>query len=105
MGLSSIIRVLAVLSSGLFRVEFTRHARRRMAERGISVEEVYDALNQPIQVVYDRLRDAYISVSPRGCGVVYKQFGKNIIILTVLGRREYEVLTAVYGRSRYKVVV
>ncbi len=103
--LSSTIRVLAVLSSELFRVEFTVHARRRMAERGISVEEVYNALNQPVQVVYDRLRDAYISVSPGGCGVVYKQFGRRIIVLTVLGRREYEVLRAVYGRSRYKLVV
>ena len=85
-------------------IKFSKHARDRMSERGISVENVLDTLNNPVQHVYDKWRDLYIAVSEQGYAVVYAYRGNTVEVVTVLGRREYEALLSKYGFKRYKLL-
>ncbi len=88
-----------------FEIIFSRHALRRLRERGVGPDTVLSAISNPCQLVYDRLRDTYIAVAGDGSAVVYRLVGSRIVVLTVLGKREYRVLMSRYGRSRYKVIV
>ena len=89
---------------GFFRVRFSAHARRRMSERGVSEGEVLEALREPVQIVYDRLRDVYLALGWNGVAVVYAQRGALVEVVTVLRRREYEALVSRLGEKRYRLV-
>ncbi|RLG84496.1 MAG: DUF4258 domain-containing protein [Thermoprotei archaeon] len=86
-------------------IKLSKHAIARMRERKISLEEVHEAVNDPFQLVYDMWNDVYIVVSIRGIAVVYALHGKNVEVLTVLSRREYEALLSKHGSKRYKVIM
>ncbi|MET1160044.1 MAG: DUF4258 domain-containing protein [Thermoprotei archaeon] len=86
------------------KIVFTKHARTRMRERDINEEQVLEALENPVQHVYDKWNDVYIAVDQRGFAIVYAYRGSYIEILTVLGKREYEALVSKYGYSRYRVI-
>ncbi len=75
-----------------------------MVERGISYGDVVEALEDPVQHVYDSWRDVYIAVSGRGFAVVYAYRGGYYEVLTVLGRREYEALVKKWGLKRYRFI-
>ena len=83
----------------------SRHAIERMKERGISLEEVIEAFENPAQLLYDEWNDVYIAVSETGVAVVYAYRGPRIEIVTVMTHREYEALVSKYGRKRYRVIV
>ncbi len=89
---------------GPWRLRLSRHAEERMRERGIGFDEVVEAIENPVQYMYDRWRDLYIAVSPRGHAVVYAIHGDEYEIVTVLRRREYEALVSKHGRSRYRFI-
>lgn len=86
----------------LYKILLSRHAKKRMTERGISLDDVREAIENSVQHVYDRWNDAYVAVDQRGYAVVYAYRGNTIEVLTVLGRREYEALISKYGFKRYK---
>ncbi len=86
------------------RIILTRHAKTRIMERNIDIDEVLEALREPVQIVYDRWSDVYIAVGSRGIGVVYAWRGAFTEILTVLRRREYEALMKKHGYKRYRVL-
>ena len=87
-----------------WRLHVSRHARERMAERGISLEDVVEALRDPVQVVYDFQRDTYVALGANGVAVVYAARGSLVEVVTVMRRREYEALLGRLGRRRYKVI-
>ncbi len=88
-----------------YRLRLTRHARQRMEERGISLEEVVEALEDPVQLLYDEERDVYLALGPTGrVAVVYAARGLEVEVVTVLRRREYEALVGRLGSRRYKVI-
>ncbi len=91
--------------TGYVRIVFSRHALRRIRERGFSVEDVLETLDSPRQLLYDRWRDLYIYVGDNGSAVVCAYRGSCFEIVTVLGRREFKALFSKYGISRYKVIV
>jgi len=82
----------------------SRHAMERMRERRVGLEEVLEALENPIQILYDEWNDVYIAVSPTGVAVVYAYRGPITEIVTVMTRKEYEALVSKYGRKRYRVI-
>lgn len=86
------------------RLVVSAHARQRMRERGIGFEEMLEALQNPVQLVYDRVNDVYITVAQRGYAVVYAFRGSIVEVVTVLGRKEYEALLSKHGLRRYKVI-
>lgn len=86
------------------RLVVSAHAKQRMRERGISFEEVLEALQEPVQLVYDKDKDVYIAVAYKGYAIVYAFRGNIVEIVTVLGRKEYEALLSKHGLKRYKVI-
>ncbi|MET1101200.1 MAG: DUF4258 domain-containing protein [Pyrodictiaceae archaeon] len=91
-------------SNDVARIVFTAHAHRRMKERGVSGEEVLEALKNPVQHHYDRHRDVYLALGENGIAVVYAYHGSLVEIVTVLRRSEYEALVRRIGRRRYKLI-
>ena len=91
-------------SGKLGDIYLSKHASKRMGERRLSMDEVREAIKNPVQHVYDRWRDVYIAVSWRGVAVVYAMHGGRIEVLTVLSKREYEALISKYGLKRYKTI-
>jgi len=85
-------------------LRLSAHARRRMAERGVGLGEVEEALREPVQLVYDTLRDTYLALGANGVAVVYAARGRTVEVVTVLRRREYEALLRRLGPRRYRVV-
>ena len=85
-------------------IKFSRHALRRIKERAIDLNSVYDTIDNPEQIIYDKQKDLYIYVSDE-CAVVSAFHGSYIEVVTVLGRREFNALMSKYGYSRYKVIV
>jgi len=88
----------------MFKVKLSKHAKDRMRERNIGIEEVYEALHNPIQLVYDSWNDIYIAVSVKNIAVPYSLKGNVLEVLTVLSKREYEALMSKFGRKRYKIL-
>ena len=86
------------------RIIYTRHCLRRIKERRVSISDIQEAIEHPVQLVYDTWNEVYIAVSIKGIATVYAFHGNYIEVLTVLGKREYEALASKYGRSRYKVI-
>lgn len=82
----------------------TAHSKQRMRERGISFEEILEALQEPVQLAYDKDKDVYIAVAHKGYAVVYAFHGNVVEIVTVLGKKEYEALMSKHGVKRYKVI-
>ncbi len=76
-----------------------------MTERGVSFEEVIEALRHPVQIVYDKMRDVYLALGENNVAVVYAQRGLVIEVVTVLRRREYEALVGRLGSRRYRVIL
>ncbi|MBI4393692.1 MAG: DUF4258 domain-containing protein [Euryarchaeota archaeon] len=63
-------------------VHFTRHARLRMVERGISTSEVLECLRTGTKRVQgDKLVAAFTYFE-----VVYRKAGPNIVVITVVPR-------------------
>ncbi|ABM81373.1 DUF4258 domain-containing protein [Hyperthermus butylicus] len=85
------------LSAKLYRLVFTAHARKRMAERGISTREVVEALEAPVQLVYDRLRDVHLALGHNDVAVVYAVRGLIVEIVTVMRRKR---LRGTAGQAR-----
>jgi len=85
-------------------IELSKHALRRIKERAIDLKFVYDTIDNPEQIIYDKQKDLYIYVSDK-CAVVSAFHGSYIEIVTVLGKREFNALMSKYGYSRYKVIV
>ncbi len=75
-----------------------------MSERGVSLRDVIEALEHPVQLVYDKMRDVYIALGWNDVAVVYANRGLVYEIVTVLRRREYEALLGRLGRRRYRVL-
>ncbi len=75
-----------------------------MSERRISLRDVLEALEHPVQLVYDKARDVYIALGWNDVAVVYANRGVTYEIVTVLRRREYEALVGRLGRRRYRIL-
>ncbi|ADI31474.1 DUF4258 domain-containing protein [Staphylothermus hellenicus] len=85
-----------------WKIHISKHAMRRMKERKICLEDIYDTINDPYMYFYDSWNDLYLAVNIRGYAVVYAFHGNILEIVTVLGRREFKALLSKYGSSRYK---
>ncbi len=88
----------------MFKIKLSKHAKDRMKERNIEEEDVYEALHNPVQLVYDSWNDVYIAVSMKNIAVPYSLKGNVLEVLTVLSKKEYETLMSKFGRKRYKVL-
>ena len=64
------------------RILFTRHARSRMVERGISASEVREAVVKGVK----RRQEDRIVASYRYFEVVYRRAGEDIFVITVKPR-------------------
>ncbi len=64
-------------------LRFTRHAREQMIERGISVNEVDEAIRVGTKVLQD---DGKILAAHKYYAVVYRKEGEDYIIVTVMLR-------------------
>ena len=89
---------------GLGEVVFSSHALRRMRERGISREDVLEALRRPVQSYYDYSKDVYLVLGENRVGVVYSYRAPRVEVVTVLRESEYRGLVVRIGRRRYKPV-
>jgi hypothetical protein len=85
-------------------VRFSSHARARMRGRGIGPGEAVEALEHPVQLVYDMLRDVYLALGANGVAVVYAARGRVVEVVTVMRRREYEALLGRLGDRRYRII-
>jgi hypothetical protein len=96
---------VATEEAGLpLRVVFSKHARQRMMERKVSLQEVLEALTNPVQLFYDYERDVYLALGPAYVAAVYSMRGQVIEVVTVLRRREYKALVRRLAGRRYKLV-
>ncbi len=86
------------------KLRFTVHARKRMRERRISINEVVTAFCEPLQILYDRMRDTYLLLGSNNVALVYAMRGHVYEIISVLRRREYEALVNRLGAKRYKLI-
>lgn len=86
------------------KLKLSRHALHRIEERAIDLKFVYETIDNPDQIIYDKQKDLYIYVSDK-CAVVSAFHGSYIEVVTVLGKREFNALMSKYGYSRYKVIV
>ena len=67
------------------RVVFTRHALRRMEERGVTREEVYEVLGEPDEVLLDTETSRIIAVKySTGVCVIVDAHGDRVEVVTVL---------------------
>jgi len=87
------------------KIIFSKHAKHRMIERKVAMNSVIDAIKSPKQLLYDKWKDLYISISSDGSAIVYAFHGSYIEIVTVLSKREFNAIVSKYGYSRYKVIV
>ncbi|WFO76358.1 DUF4258 domain-containing protein [Desulfurococcaceae archaeon MEX13E-LK6-19] len=92
------------LDSICFSIIFSNHALDRMKERNIDLEDIIESLSSPVQLLYDAWNDLYIAVAGKGSAIVYAFRGGYLEIVTVLGKREFNVLLKKYGNKRYKVM-
>ena len=69
------------------------------------MEEVLGALREPVQLLYDTVRDVYLALGANGVAVVYAARGRVVKVVTVMRRREYEALVGRLGRRRYRVIL
>ena len=75
-----------------------------MNERHVSLEEVKEALMEPVEIAYDRSNDVYLALGANGVAVVYAYRGSCYEIVTVLREHEYMHLTRRLGRRRYRII-
>lgn len=66
----------------MLKIKYSKHARFRMIERGISSEEVETAINKGIK----RIQDGKIASAYTYFEVVYKKIGNEIYVITVKPR-------------------
>ncbi len=85
-------------------IKLTKHARRRMVERGISLEDIIEALTRTCEDVHDKQNDVYIALGCNGIAVVYSYRPPVMEIITVLREKEYNALIGRLGKRRYKVL-
>jgi hypothetical protein len=91
-----------VLDGVPLRVLFTRHAAKRMEERGIDASSVIEAIRSPCDYAYDRENDVYLVLGCNGVAVVYAQRGQVVEVVTVLREQEYRFLVDHVGPRRYR---
>ena len=66
----------------MLNIKYSRHARQRMVERGISQLEIADAINKGAKRMQkDKIVSAYTYFE-----VMYKKFGSEIYVITVKPR-------------------
>ncbi|KSW11623.1 hypothetical protein CF15_01985 [Pyrodictium occultum] len=87
-----------------YSLRVSRHARERMEERRVSLDEVLEALENPVQLVYDEEKDVYLALGVNDVAVVYAARGRVVEIVTVMRRGEYEALVGRLRGRRYRVV-
>ncbi len=75
-----------------------------MKERGVSFEEVVEALCTPVEIAYDKSNDVYLTLGANGVAVVYAYRGSYYEVVTVMREHEYMHLTRRLGRRRYRVL-
>lgn len=66
----------------MLKIKYSKHARLRMVERGISNEEVKNAITKGAK----RLRDDKIVSSYSYFEVVYRKIGDTVFVITVQPR-------------------
>ena len=67
------------------RIEFTRHALRRMRERGVRREDVYEALGDPDEVLLDVETGRIVAAKySKGLCIVVEARGDAVKVITVL---------------------
>jgi len=65
----------------------TKHARERMFERSISMEELQNAIDLPdYTIAKDNLIEVYKKIKNRNLKIVYSKEGKFIKIITVIDK-------------------
>lgn len=87
-----------------YSLRVSQHARERMEERRVSLDDVLEALEDPVQIVYDSEEDVYLALGSNDIAVAYAARGRVVEIVTVMRRREYEALVGRLQGRRYKVV-
>ncbi len=92
------------IDSICFNIVFSKHALYRVKERNIELEDIIESLSNPVQILYDTWKDLYIAVASKGSAIVYAFRGGYLEIVTVLGKREFNILLRKYGNKRYKVM-
>ncbi|TLD40157.1 MAG: hypothetical protein JETT_3582 [Candidatus Jettenia ecosi] len=70
------------------KLNFSRHAKRRMKWRGISEEDVYFIVNNPdkIEESIKGRTNAYKSLGKRYIKVTYKKFVDKILIISAVDK-------------------
>ena len=67
------------------RIEFTRHALQRMRERGVSKEDVYEALGDPDELLLDAETGRIVAVKHgKGLCAIAEARGDTVKVITVL---------------------
>lgn len=66
----------------MFRIRYSKHARARMVERGISPREVEVAINKGVK----RIQNGKVVSTYSYFEVVYKKIGSEIYVITVKPR-------------------
>ena len=65
----------------------TKHAKERMLERSISIEELQNAIDLPdYTIAKDNLIEVYKKIKNRNLKIVYSKEGKFIKIITVIDK-------------------
>ena len=74
----------------LGKIDYIRHARRRMKWRKISEDEVTQTLNQPDKTFFlgEDKYHAYKIMGLRNIRVTYRSSGQDIIVLTVVDKSD-----------------
>ena len=66
---------------------FTNHAKQRMIERDIKLEEVKDAIDYPDYAVSkENIVESYKRINNKNLKVIYSKEGKFIKIITVIDK-------------------
>ena len=67
-------------------IEITPHARKRMEERGITIEQVEETVQNPegtIEVKHGR-KASYRRYGSKFVVVIYEEEGENVLVITAL---------------------
>jgi hypothetical protein len=94
----------SLIATSNYQLVITAHAKKRMAERKITIADILEALRDPVQIFYDEERDTYLVLGLNNIAVVVSIKGLRIEVVTVMKRREYEALTGRLGDRRYKLI-